>query len=1005
MKSNSKLATAFLSGGGEMGNQIRSLDWAKTSLGAVETWPQSLRSALSICLNSNFPIAIYWGKELTLIYNDAWSPIPGNKHPWALGKPATEVWPEIWADIEPQFKKAFNGEPGGSKDALLPMERHGYVEECYFDFTFTPIYGEEGKVEGVFNAVIETTKTILNERQLLTLRQLSVIDTSTMSLDEMFIILAKALEQNNKDFPFAVIYKINKQDSTASAVGFSGIEKDQTVFPSSISCNEADKDSGAFIKAFSSGKILVTENNGKGKNLPTGHWDKEATHFVYIPITIQGDDQPIAVIAAALNPYRKFDESYLQFAQLIADQISMKANSVLVIEQATTKAKVLADIDKAKTAFFSNISHEFRTPITLMLGPLENLLNNRSTSFIEDERVSLETTHRNALRLLKLVNTLLDFSKVESGRQEVLFELVDLVDLTSDLASNFRSISEKTGVDLIIKADTFIQPVYLDKGMYEKILFNLLSNAFKYTLKGSVIVRFQNDKKAVKLIIEDTGVGIPEKELPKMFERFYRADNVTQRSFEGTGIGLSLVKELVKLQGGNISVESKEGKGSLFIVELPFGKDHIKSSQLPLEHIEKDTTVSTYILDFDNLVDLDTQMLDRDAISLIKEGTPTVLVVDDNPDMRQYISNLLKTNYNVVGAANGLDALLKLEEYKIDLVLSDIMMPIKDGYEFLKESKSNPKTKLIPVILLTARAGEESRTEGYQIGADDYLVKPFSSKELLNRIKFHLENAEIKNTSLLAVESERNRLYQLFIQAPAMISVVRGKDFIYEFANPVYLNMVNRTEEIIGKSVFAIFPELVGEPIEKILRDVYETGVAFHGDEILIKLDADNDGIAEDTFFNFVYQPFVNKDGMVDGVMSHAINVTEQVKRKNEIKESEKLFRNLAETLPNLVWITDEKGNQEYVSKRWLEYSGIDPQNSETWADLVHPEDLSTIAGAWSHSLQTGERYDAEVRLRSKEGEYFLHSVAGEPIKDAHGKIIKWCGAFTNLNRGKILSA
>ncbi len=156
---------AFLSGSSGMSERIRQFNWSQTPLGAVDGWKQSLRSALSICLNSNFPIGIYWGKDLVLLYNDAWSPIPGNKHPWALGRPAKEVWPEIWDAIEPQFEKAFSGVPGGSKDALLLMQRHGYTEECYFDFTFTPVYGEDGNVDGIFNAVIETTYRIIGERR------------------------------------------------------------------------------------------------------------------------------------------------------------------------------------------------------------------------------------------------------------------------------------------------------------------------------------------------------------------------------------------------------------------------------------------------------------------------------------------------------------------------------------------------------------------------------------------------------------------------------------------------------------------------------------------------------------------------------------------------------------------------------------------------------------------------------------------------------------------------
>src|SRR3954469_20763512 len=319
----------FLSGGGEMGQRIREYDWASTSLGAVHSWPQSLRSAVSICLNSNFPIAIYWGKDLTLLYNDAWSPIPGNKHPRALGKPAKEVWPEIWKDIEPQFEKAFSGTPGGSKDALLPMHRHGYTEECYFDFTFTPVYGEGGKVEGVFNAVIETTKTILNERRLQTLRDLGNLDRTSKSVDEVLVEAAQILQENNKDFPFGIIYKIVEDINKAIPIGYIGVDKEQKVFPSDIDLTKPTEQTANFYQAYTTNQIVVSENNGRRTNLPKGGWDKEATHFVHLPIATQNGNVPVAILSAALNPYRRFDELYRQFAQLIVDQISTEVSNVL----------------------------------------------------------------------------------------------------------------------------------------------------------------------------------------------------------------------------------------------------------------------------------------------------------------------------------------------------------------------------------------------------------------------------------------------------------------------------------------------------------------------------------------------------------------------------------------------------------------------------------------------------------------------------------------------------
>jgi len=204
------LAYPFLAGGGETGELIRSIDWSKTLLGSPDLWPQSLRSSLSICLNSNFPIAIYWGKEKILLYNDAWSPIPGTKHPRAMGLTAKEVWPEIWDSIGPLFEEVFTtGKPAGSKDGLLPMQRHGYTEECYFDFTFTPVYGNGGKVEGIFNAVIETTYRVINERRIRLLQQLSKNVNAATSIKEVFTSAIEAFEIDKEDIPFCHLFLLN----------------------------------------------------------------------------------------------------------------------------------------------------------------------------------------------------------------------------------------------------------------------------------------------------------------------------------------------------------------------------------------------------------------------------------------------------------------------------------------------------------------------------------------------------------------------------------------------------------------------------------------------------------------------------------------------------------------------------------------------------------------------------------------------------------------------------
>lgn len=771
----------FLSRGGEMGELIRNYTWSSTSLGPVDSWPQSLRSALSICLNSNFPIAIYWGKDLTLLYNDAWSPIPGNKHPWALGKTAREVWPEIWKTLKPQFKKAFDGEPGGSKGAFLPMHRHGYTEECYFDFTFTPVYGEEGKVEGVFNAVIETTTTILNERQLQTLHDLSNVEKSSKTVDEVLTTAAKVLGKNNKDFPFAIVYKIIEGGKKAIPGGYVGLNESQTVFPAEIDLTAPVEGMKNFFLAYTSNQLVVSENNGRRKNLPPGGWDKEATHFMHLPIANQNGKPPVAILSAALNPYRQFDDLYRRFAQLISDHISTEINNVLAYEEEKKRAEALAEIDKAKTAFFTNISHEFRTPLTLLLGNVEEALKDSETSISNQERMNM--AYRNALRLLKLVNTLLDFSSIEAGKVKAQFRLTDIQKLTEDIASSFRSVIENAGLQFNVVCNSEIGEVYVDNEIWEKIVLNLLSNAYKYTLHGSISLYLTKEINHAVLKVRDTGVGIPEAEIPKMFQRFHRVQNVAGRTFEGTGIGLSLVKELIQLHGGQISLSSKEGRGSEFTVSIPVGKTHLNADQIAEQvgSVTEKRFTDAFIEESLSLLDLPSSEITGNT----KKDAATVLVVDDNGDMRSYIRNLLQKTFNVITAENGENALHKMEEKKPDLVLSDIMMPVMDGIQLLKAIKDDPQTTHIPVILLSARAGEEAKIEGYEIGADDYLVKPFSSKELMARVSAQIKVAKKRSRALQDV-------YNLFDEVPFAVAVLKGPQLVIEFINKYNLDICNK---------------------------------------------------------------------------------------------------------------------------------------------------------------------------------------------------------------------
>ena len=403
----------------------------------------------------------------------------------------------------------------------------------------------------------------------------------------------------------------------------------------------------------------------------------------------------------------------------------------------------LGELDAAKTAFFSNVSHEFRTPLTLLLGPLEELL--QDTALPVAERQRLELAHHNALRLLKLVNALLDFSRIEAGRMRASFTPTDLARRTRELVSAFDSAAIKAGLSLTVNCPPLTAKAWVDEDMWEKIVLNLVSNAFKFTFEGGIEVGLAEDATHYRLSVRDTGTGIPEQELPHLFERFHRIEGARSRSHEGTGIGLSLVRELVRLHGGDITAESAPGKGSTFLVSLPKGKAHLPPEAVDetgrAPHAAGGARSGAYVGEVQHwLPDAGV----RQAAAADEGPRARVLLVDDNADMRGYVAGLLRPHYRVEEAVDGQAGLESALRDPPDLVLSDVMMPRLDGFGLLHRLRGDARTRGVPVILLSARAGEESAIEGLEAGADDYLAKPFATRELLARVRTHLELARAR---------------------------------------------------------------------------------------------------------------------------------------------------------------------------------------------------------------------------------------------------------------------
>jgi PAS domain S-box-containing protein len=449
------------------------------------------------------------------------------------------------------------------------------------------------------------------------------------------------------------------------------------------------------------------------------------------------------------------------------------------LEAERRRAEALAEIDRGKTRFFSNISHEFRTPLTLMLGSLEEMKREAAGAAIPASYLDqMDLVHRNGLRLLKLVNTLLDFSRIEAERVQAVYEATDLAEMTAHLASEFRSAIEKAGLALVVNCPPLQDAAYVDREMWEKVVLNLLSNAFKFTFKGTIEVSLRKVDDAFELVVADSGTGIPPAELPRLFERFHRVEGAKGRTYEGSGIGLALVQELARLHGGNVTVESELGKGSTFRVTIPTGSAHLPQRQIGGVRTQASTGLSAQPFVEEALrwlPDVSSVPEEIIEVALPVEGSavpdaqrPLVLLADDNADMREYLTRILGERYHVESVTDGESALNAIALKPPDLLLSDVMMPRVDGMDLLKRLRADPRTRSLPVILLSARAGEQNKVDALGAGADDYIVKPFTARELVARVDAHLKIARVRGEVMESLRQSEER-YRAFVTATSDI--------------------------------------------------------------------------------------------------------------------------------------------------------------------------------------------------------------------------------------------
>jgi len=989
-----------------MGALIRSMDWSETALGPIETWPQSLRTSVSLCLSSTFPILIAWGPETIQIYNDSYRPICGAMHPQSMGMNFRICWESALEVVGDKFTRGQQGEGTYIKDQQMFLQRYGYLEEAFMTFSFAPIRDESGGVGGIFHPITETTDKMLSARRTQVLRDLGAAIGKAKSVEEIGLETEGKYPEFLNDLPFVLLYQYDAGTGQANLLSAAGVTNAPQLAIAQITVGQLTDNIWPFAgMTDAKGAVIINDLQARFGDFACAPYPETPHTAVLLPIHISGQDEPFGFLVAGVSSRRALDEDYLAFYDLLGNTYNTAVSNVYAYEQEQKRAEALAAIDRSKTAFFSNVSHEFRTPLTLMLGPLEDLLARENIAV--DIKGSVDAAHRNALRLLKLVNNLLDYSRVEAGRVQAAYQPLDLAELTIDLASSFRSIIEKAEMELLVNCPPILSQIFVDRQMWEKIVLNLLSNAFKYTLKGTITVALSQRGNEAVLEVRDTGVGIPASELPHMFERFHRVQNSAGRTHEGTGIGLSLVHELVHLHGGTIAVESIEGAGSTFTIKIPTGHAH-----LPQEHILKDTQNSdssalkgAFIKEAFSLLDETSQQgINAETAGDVaigddqaKSKETRILVVDDNKDMREYLIRLLDPFFTIYTAINGKDALDKLPKIHPDLVLSDMMMPVMDGKTMLQGIRLNSATFRLPVIFLSARAGEEARIDGLEAGADDYLVKPFSAAELLTKIRAQIKISKARGQA-------ETHLRNLFTDAPVAIAIYRGAGHIIELANQRMLQYWGRsTEDTFNKSLFDAVPELESQGFRQVMDNVYQTGERFMSGEIGVQLL--RYGKEETVYINLTVEALRDDEGRINGMMAVAADVTEQVASRIELEKATDTLRLAVDAAKMGIWRANLTTDDIIVSDTARIIHGFSPDEDLKYsaaAELIIPGHKDRVLQSIEHAvaIKGGFNEDYQIIPKNSDKHKWLNTTGNVEMND-QGEVTGVIGTILDITEKK----
>ncbi|WVR03014.1 hypothetical protein IAU60_000003 [Kwoniella sp. DSM 27419] len=731
---------------------------------------------------------------------------------------AKEAWGPVWDGVSGLIDRCLQfGENVYREDDLLLYRRgpRGHWVEKYHTWSFIPLFDDDGKPLGLYNPTRETTAAVVARRRQESTRDLSEQLLIARNQREFYDGITEVLERNAKDVPFLIGYSV-EEDKDDGQVKLSlqatvGVPEDHPAAEPAISLSLShgrhsrqnlgpkaaalssptlsaisalssgagrvnysyDKKAWPIAKALATRQAIVVDDCSELiQGFPLREWEALPYSAIVVPVASESSTEvPHAVLIIGLNVASPLDEEYEDWIHVIRAHLTSSLASVRAYEAENQNRLEREGMERAKTAWFQGAAHDLRSPLTLVAGPLDDILR---TNLHPDQRSALQLAQRNLARVQRLVNSLLDFSRIEAGKMQGRFAPLDLGRFVDSLATLFRPAVERRRITYELDIDRNERTVFVDPTLLETVITNLISNALKYTERGTITVGLSYDNGFAEIAVTDSGIGIPQAELAAVTDRFHRATTALSRGTEGTGIGLALAKEIVKLHGGDLLITSQTSEesggphGSTFTARIPLierrvNEDGLARAAFGLYGKEVVAEAMCWALDSDiesesvgsGMSGLSGSLSSR-ADGFLFEKTDVLLLVDDNTDMRHYIKRLFAPYCRVIEAKNGKEAFDIARANPPQLILSDLMMPIMNGQELLTEIRNDPATKMVPMVLLSAATDDELRLAALIEGAEDFLTKPFKPKELLARVHLHMQLGK-KRVTLEALYEQRER--------------------------------------------------------------------------------------------------------------------------------------------------------------------------------------------------------------------------------------------------------